>query len=105
MNTPLPFNDPNDAPDSRAEKINMIWKIVTLIYTLGSLGLIMYWEFSDSGLCMVVREWQGMLLEDSFYPALDILLTLLMFLLPLLIVKPVVEKLSGVKITNPNYRK
>lgn len=95
--------DPNNAPDSRTEKINTIWKILALIYVLGSLGLIMYWEFNDAGLCMIVREWQLMLLTDSYYPVLDIMLVLLVFLLPLFIVKFIVEKVTGVKIEG--YRK
>lgn len=104
--TPPPYQqDPNESPDSRAEKINTIWKIVTLIYILGSLGLIMYWEFNDTGLCLVVRSWQAKILDDSYYPVLDIMLVLLLFLIPLFIVKFIVEKVTGVKINNPNYKR
>ena len=72
---------------------------------MGSLGLIMYWEFNDSGLCMVVREWQAAIIDDGYYPALDIMLTLVMFLLPLFVVKIIVERVTGVKIKNPNYKR
>jgi len=98
-----PTNDPNQAPDSRAEKINALWKIVSLAYTLGVLGLILFWEFNDMALPLLVREWQGAILQDSYYPTLDILLSLLILLIPLLIAKIIVEKVAGVKIITKKY--
>jgi hypothetical protein len=103
-NPPPPYpQTPNEGPDSRTEKINSIWKIISLIYTMGALGLVLYWEFKDTGLCMIVREWQGKLIDDGYYPAVDILLTLIILVIPLFIAKVIVEKVTGVKIKT-NYK-
>lgn len=98
--TPPPFSDPNQSPDSKHQKVNSIWKAASMIYIMAVLALTFYWEFNDTGLCIVVREWQGALLTDSYYPALDILGVLLIFFVPLFIVKVIVEKATGVKIDN-----
>lgn len=99
MNYQQPFHDPNQqAPDSKQEKVNTMWKIFSLVYVMAGLGLIFYWEFNDSGLCIIVREWQGYLIDDGYYPALDIMLSLLVLLIPLFVAKFVIEKATGVKI-------
>lgn len=103
--TPPPFSDPNQAPDSKHEKINTIWKIFALIYVLATLGLSMYWEFNDTGFCMTVRGWQVAILQDSYYPILDIMLCFLLFLLPLFVVKFIVEKVTGVKIESGSFKR
>ncbi len=104
MNYQQPYYDPNQqSPDSKQEKVNSIWKIFAAVYVLAALGLVFYWEFYNSGLCVMVREWQGYLMDDGYYPALDILLSLLMLLVPLFVAKFIVEKVTGVKIEG--YRK
>ena len=102
MNYQQPNYDPNQeqSPDSRHEKINTIWKIVMTLYALGTLGLVFWWEADDSGLCVIVREWQGYLMTDEYYPALDIMLAWVMLLIPLFVVKFLVEKMTGVKLDN-----
>jgi len=102
-NYSTPPNDPNQAPDSRAEKINTIWRIVSLVYALSVIVLVMFWEFNDMALPLMVREWQGAILKDSYYPTLDILLSALILLIPLLIAKIIVEKATGVKIITKKY--
>ena len=94
---PFP-NDPNQQPDSKHQRINTIWKVFALIYVLAALGLSFYWEIKDTGLAIVIRELQGSILGDSYYPALDVLCCLLALLLPLILVKFAVEKITGVKI-------
>lgn len=99
--TPPPMNDQNqNAPDSRHEKINSIWKIVSLVYALAAIGLVIYWEFDDSGLSMTVREWQASIFDGSYYVKLNFLITLIILLAPLLIGKVIVEKVTGVKLEN-----
>ncbi len=108
MQPPVPpFNDPNQqqGPDSKHEKINTIWKIVSLSYTLIALGICFYWEWKDSGLCIIIREWQGSIMDREYYPALDVLGALIALLLPLFIAKVLIERMTGVKIEKVNYRR
>lgn len=101
MNYQQPYH-PNQepSPDSRHEKINAIWKIIMFLYVFGTLGLVFWWEIDDSGLCVMVREWQGYLMTDEYYPVLDIMLAWVMLLIPLFVVKVIVEKMTGVKLDN-----
>jgi hypothetical protein len=104
MNYQQPYHDPNQqAPDSKQEKVNTMWKIFSLVYVLAALGLVFYWEIQDEGLAIMVREWQGYLIDDGYYPALDVLLSLLILLIPMFVAKIVIEKATGVKIEG--YRK
>lgn len=104
MNTPSPYQDPNQSPDSRHEKINTMWKIVSMIYVLVALGLSIYWMFDESGLPEMICEWQLEILDDGCYIALNLLGSLIALLVPLFIAKFAVEKMTGVKIDNPNYK-
>lgn len=101
------MHDQNQQPvDERAKSINRKWKAIMLIYTLAAGGLALYWEIPDpGGLNEYVYEAQVAILEDSYYPVLDILLTMLALLIPMYFVKLIVEKATGVKIDNPNYRR
>jgi|GEM_PF-1973320 hypothetical protein len=106
MQPPVPPNgNPNQqpSPDSRHEKINTLWKIISLAYVLTALGLSFYWEMKETGLCGMIMEWQLSFMDDEYYPALDILGALLLLLIPLFIGKFVVEKVTGVKIDNVKY--
>lgn len=116
MQTPLPpyqdpnqfqqpnqFQDQNPPPDPRLEKIKSRWKAFANLYTLVAVVLTIYWEINDSGLAILVREWQGYILRDSYYPALDILLCLFMLLVPLMIALFIVEKVTGVKVINQKF--
>lgn len=47
---------------------------------------------------MTIREWQLSLSENKYYPTGDVLGALLVLLLPLFVVKIIVEKITGVKI-------
>lgn len=107
MNNPTPSTppvmDPNQSPDSRHEKINTMWKIAAMLYTFAALGLCIYWMFNESGLCETICGWQAEILDGSCYIALNLLGALLILLVPLFIAKVVVEKVTGVKLQNPNY--
>ena len=106
-NQPPPFPTPEQQPsDPRAQKINAMWKATSGLYVLAALGLVMYWEFNDEGLPMTICEWQARILDsDSCYVALNILGSLLVFLIPLFIAKFIVEKVTGVKIEKMNYKR
>lgn len=94
-----PDMDPSQSPDSKEQKVNTIWKAVSLIYIMCAIGLIFYWQVNDEGLPMLVCEYQARLFNsDSCYIALNFLLSLLLFLAPLFVVKFIVEKITGVKI-------
>ncbi len=94
-----PNSNPSQSPDSKFQKVNTLWKAFSLLYILIALGLIFYWEFNDEGLPIYVCEMQARLFEsDTCYIALNILLPLLAFLLPLFALKFTVEKITGVKI-------
>jgi hypothetical protein len=110
MNNPSPqmpptMHDQHQPEDERARSINMKWKIVATIYALAAVGLTIYWEFTDSGINMMVRDWQVAILEDSYYPFLDFAGAMIVLIIPLFIAKFIVEKITGVKIENPNYRR
>jgi hypothetical protein len=99
MNTPPPYYNPDQTPpDSKPEKTMTVWRLFATLYALAAVSLCIYWEIKNSGLCGMVRGWQEALLTDSYYPAFDILLSLLMLLLPMIVVKLLIEKITGVKL-------
>lgn len=100
-----PYNDPNQTPDSRHEKINTLWKIISGIYVLAALGLSIFWMFDESGIPETICEWQMEIMDDGCYIALNLLGSLFALLVPLFVGKFIVEKVTGVKIDNPNYKK
>jgi hypothetical protein len=95
---PSPFSSPEESHDTKHQKVNAIWKIFALVYVLAALCLCFYWEFTDSGLCIIIREWQVSLSGDKYYPTGDVLGALLALLLPLFVIKIAVQKITGVKI-------
>ncbi len=106
MNTyPPTSGDPNQSPDSKEQKVNIIWKVVTGIYFLVSIGIILYWAFKDEGLPQYICELQARLFDsDSCYIALNFIGSIFVFLIPVIVGKYVVEKISGVKIHSKTYR-
>jgi hypothetical protein len=103
--TPPPFQVP-DQPDSRENKVRTLWRALVLLYVLGALGLIMYWEFTDQGIPNKICEFQARLFsDDKCYVILNIFGTFILFLIPLFPVKFIVEKISGVKIHPGDPRK
>jgi hypothetical protein len=89
----------------RPPKVMVIWRIVATIYALVALGLAFYWEFTDSGMARMSCNWQADLLNsESCYIALNIAVPMLILLLPLLIVKILIEKITGVKLVNPKFK-
>lgn len=102
--TPPPFQLP-DQPDSKDNKIRAVWRALVILYVFVTLGLVMYWEFNDLGIPHMICEFQARIIPgDKCYIILNILLTFLLFLVPLFPLKFIVEKITGVKI-NPGDTK
>jgi hypothetical protein len=100
----------NSAPgsnhnDEKVEKVRFFWKIGVAIYVLAALGLTFYWEFTGSGLPNLVCEWQGQLLDNKCYIALNILIPLLLFLAPVIILKFILEKSMGFSLNSSGNKK
>lgn len=90
---------------ARPPRATKIWSIVATVYVLAALGLSFYWEFTDSGLAGIACQWQADLLSsDSCYIALNIALPMLMMLIPLLIIRFIIEKITGIKLVNLKFR-
>ncbi len=96
--TPPPFSDPGQSPDSKHQKVNTIWKIFVLIYVLAEVGLSIYWMFDESGLVLMLHEWQAALFNGYYYTKISFLVCILLLLVPVFVIKRIVEKVTGVKI-------
>ena len=95
----------NPANEERAEKARHIWKIFVLLYVLTAIGFIIYWEFTGTGLPNLVCELQGLIFDNSCYIAFNILIPILIALVPVFILKFIVEKSMGFSLNSSEDKK
>lgn len=95
----------NNVHEERAEKIRHIWKIVVVLYVLTAIGFIFYWQFTNSGLPNMICELQGRIFDNSCYIALNILIPILLALVPVFVVKLIIEKSMGISLNSSGDKK
>lgn len=83
------------------EGTNPVWGAVVAVWVLGSLALDFYWLFTESGVMRWMAEWQASLLGGKWYPKLGFVIVLLAQIVVLLLVKLVIERATGKKLTAP----
>lgn len=89
----------------KTQSMNKKWKIISYLYTFSALGLACYWEFRDVPVALnrYIYDFQVSIFEDSYYPALDVMVTLLVLVIPLMIAKIIIEKTTGVKLQSRRF--
>jgi len=83
------------------EGTNPVWGIFMICAVLGILGLDFYWLFTESGLIRFLAEKQAAVLGGKWYPKVTFLILLLSQIGVLLLIKKLVELVSGKKMTQP----
>jgi hypothetical protein len=84
------------------EGSNPIWTAFALVYILGAIGYAMYSLFTETGPVMWLGTWQAEnLLDGEWYPKLTTLIVILGLLIPMLVLKVVIEKVTGKRLTPP----
>jgi hypothetical protein len=82
------------------EGTNPIWGAFVLIFVLGALGLDMYWLFTDSGLIGWLADVQGSIFGGQWFPKITLFLVFLVQIVILMVVKVVIEKITGKDLTS-----
>jgi hypothetical protein len=77
-----------------------VWGVFVLVWVFGMFGLDIYWLFTESGLVRVVAGWQASAF-GGWYPELTVLVLMVAEIAVLLVVKVVIEKSTGVRLTEP----
>ncbi|HTF05720.1 MAG TPA: hypothetical protein VK826_16950 [Bacteroidia bacterium] len=96
--TPPP-QDPNDSPDSRAQKIKRIWIIARGIYILATLGLVFYWDWKHIALPAWICEFQSeVMFPDYCYTGINFGFSVIALFVPLFIVQWILQKITGLKL-------
>ncbi len=95
----------NNVDEERAEKARHIWKIFVLLYVLTAIGFIFYWAFTNTGLPNLVCELQGRIFDNSCYIAFNILIPILAALVPVFIIKFILEKSMGFSLNSTGDKK
>jgi len=80
---------------------NPLWAAFALIYFLGAIGMDLYWLFSESGPVRGLAMLQGKILGGHWFPKITFLVLLLAELGPLFLLKLIIERLTGARLTGP----
>ncbi len=77
------------------------WAVFSMIYVIGAFGLSIYWLITTSGWVASLARWQARhLFNGKWYPKMTTLVVLIGFLVPLLLLKLVIEAVTGKKLTS-----
>ena len=88
------------------EGTNPIWGAIVLLYVVCMLALDGYWLVTETGPVGAFARWQARnLFHGKYYPKLTVMLVLLAEIAILLVVKLLVERISGRKLTQPQTPK
>ena len=82
------------------EGTNRLWAAFAAIYLLSAIAADFYWLFTDSGLIRWLAMLQAKVL-GHWFPKLTFLILLLAELAPLLLLKLLIERITGVRLTAP----
>ncbi len=88
---PTPETNPSNKPP--AKKVDIIF----LLLFLAALGITLFCSFGEHWPTTQIIEIQARMMDGSYYPKLTFLLTLMVFLLPLLFVKWLMDKMKKKK--------
>jgi len=80
---------------------NPFWAAFAMIYILGAIGMDFYWLFTESGAVRWLAILQGKILSNHWFPKVTFLVLLLAELGPLILLKVIIERLSGTRLTGP----
>jgi hypothetical protein len=81
------------------EGTNPIWGAFMLTFVLGALGLDFYWLFTESGLIGWLAEVEASVLGGQWLPKITLLIVFLGQIAVLLVLKVIIELITGRSLT------
>jgi hypothetical protein len=84
------------------EGTNPTWGAFVLGFVLGALGLDFYWLFTESGPIRWLAQVEGALFGGHWLPKITLLLLFLGEIALLLVLKILIERLTGKRLTSPS---
>ena len=84
------------------EGTNPIWGAFMLVFVLGALGFDMYWLFTESGPIGWLADVQASMFSGQWFPKITFFLVFLAQIAVLLVVKVVLELITGSSLTSKN---
>ena len=80
---------------------NRLWAAFATIYLLAAFGLGLYWLFTESGPVAWLAALQGKVMAGRWFPKLTFIVLLLAELVPLGVLKLLIERVTGTPMTAP----
>jgi len=83
------------------EGTNRLWAAFMGIFVLTALGMDVYWLFSETGPVHWLASLQAKLMGGRWFPKLTFLILLLAELLPVIVLKLLIERITGKPLSPP----
>ncbi|HVE43109.1 MAG TPA: hypothetical protein VNM14_24755 [Planctomycetota bacterium] len=83
------------------EGTNKLWGAFVGIFVLTALGLDVYWLFSETGPVRWLALLQAKLMGGRWFPKLTFLILLLAELVPVIVLKLLIERITGKPLSPP----
>jgi hypothetical protein len=84
------------------EGTNPIWGVSVIVYLVGCIAADFYFLITESGPVRWLAEIQASLFGGTWVPKLTLLLILLAQIGVMLVIKKVIERVTGKPLTMPN---
>jgi len=83
------------------EGSNRLWTAFVTIYLLAAIGLDLHWLFTRSGLVGWLAMLQARVPGNRWYPKFSFMILLLAELVPVILLKLLIERVTGTRLTAP----